>query len=362
MPVKNKRLLMIGPFPKPTTGVSLANAVVKEILEETEGYKVKHLNTSLDRFDESVGSFSFYKLFYNLKFNLSSYKVIQTDILYLTPGQTFFGIAKYAVFIFIAALFGKELIIHVHGNHLGKAYSSLTGFKKWFFKTLIKKTDKGIVLSESLKDNMTPFIDESKVYPLCNFAEDYLFHESEKKKVTSLRIVYLSNLMEEKGILVLLEALRKLEEANIPYEGRIAGNVDKENETTVYAAFKRLNQTEYLGPVYGAEKKSLLEWGNTFVLPTFYTMEGQPISILEAMATQNTIVTTAHAGIPDVITDGIHGFFTERKDSESLCNILKKLAENPAQIEAIAHTNKEVFLEKYTRQQFAKELLHILEE
>ena len=58
-----------------------------------------------------------------------------------------------------------------------------------------------------------------------------------------------------------------------------------------------LEHTDYIGIVNGKAKKNLLEWGNVFVLPTFYKMEGQPISILEAMATKNLVVTTNHAGI-----------------------------------------------------------------
>ena len=53
------------------------------------------------------------------------------------------------------------------------------------------------------------------------------------------------------------------------------------------------------------------------MLPTYYKMEGQPISILEAMATGNVILTTRHAGIPDVVTDGKHGRFFEKKNAKS---------------------------------------------
>ena len=351
---------MIGPFPKPTTGVSLANAVVKDILEESQDFKVEFINTSLDHFDEKVGSFSFHKLFFNLKFNFKATKVLFNDIVYLTPGQTFFGLAKYSVFIVLASLFNKEIIIHVHGNHLGTEYKNLKGWKRRYFKWLLSKTTKGIVLSKSLRPNLSPFIPENAIFELNNFAEDYLFADLQSQKVEKLQLIYLSNLMEEKGILVLLDALAKLEANHIPYEAKIAGNIDITNEDVIKAKLAQLKNTSYVGVVNGESKKDFLGWGNTFVLPTFYTMEGQPISILEAMATQNVIVTTAHAGIPDVVENLVHGFFVEKEKERSIYECLVYLHKNLDKVESIATSNHTYFLENFSRKQFQSNLIAIL--
>ena len=116
---KRNKILMIGPFPEPTTGVSLANQVVKSIFEESQYYAVKHINTSYTRFDEKVGSFTFHKLIFNLLFYTKCWRVLQCNMLYITPGQSFLGVAKYAGFILLGALSRKQIITHIHGNHLG---------------------------------------------------------------------------------------------------------------------------------------------------------------------------------------------------------------------------------------------------
>ncbi|MBE15190.1 MAG: hypothetical protein CL867_03005 [Cytophagaceae bacterium] len=358
--MKPKRILMIGPFPKPTTGVSLANQVVREILEQAPGYTVNSINTSLDRFDEKVGSFSLYKLFYNLKFSLSAFKLISQDIIYLTPGQSFFGVAKYSLFILLGSLFKKELVIHVHGNHLGTAYKKLSGWKKRYFKLLVSKMTKGIVLSKSLRPNLSPFLAEAQIFELPNFAQAYLSQQLRPPVKDQLQLVYLSNLMEEKGILVLLEALQMLENENVPYKARIAGNIDADNREMVQAALSKLTHTQYIGVVHGLEKKELLNWGNAFVLPTFYTMEGQPIAILEAMATQNAIVTTAHAGIPDIIKDKEHGYFVAKKDAHSLYQQLKYMQLHLDEVAQIAQNNSAYFQSHFTPTQFEERLLRIL--
>lgn len=96
-------------------------------------------------------------MFY-LKLQVFFLKVWRNDIIYITPGQTFFGVFKYALYVIVASLLGKQIIQHIHGNFLGKQYQMLTGLKKSIFKYIMSKTDKGIVLSDSLKLNFSAFI------------------------------------------------------------------------------------------------------------------------------------------------------------------------------------------------------------
>ena len=355
-----KRIILIGPFPDPITGVSLANKVVKEILEESEGFKVDFINTSFPVFQDKVGSFSLKKLFFFLKINLKALRLFKNDIVYITPGQTFFGIAKYMLFILLSTLLNKELIIHVHGNFLGKQYDELKGFKKKFFYYLISKFTKGIVLSESLKNNLLPFLDTSKIFIVENFAEDFLFKDLKKDINKNLQIVYLSNLMEEKGILYLLDALAVLEERNIIYKAKIAGNIDESLKEKIVTKINKLENTSYLGIVYKKEKKELLEWSNIFVLPTFYKMEGQPISILEALATKNVVIATNHAGIKDVITSNVNGYLVKPKSVESIVEPLLFLKENRDKIKEIAELNFEYFKNNFTVQKFKNKIIEII--
>ena len=104
----------------------------------------------------------------------------------------------------------------------------------------------------------------------------------------------------------------------------------------------------------------LLKWGNIFVLPTFYIMEGQPISILEAMATKNLVVTTNHAGIPDIFKDKVNGYLVKKNSIKSIQDILTYIATNKSEIEKIATYNKEYFLDNFTVNAFKKNLIKII--
>ena len=166
--------------------------------------------------------------------------------------------------------------------------------------------------------------------------------------------------MKEKGIICLLKALKNLEKYNIIYKAKIAGNIDEKFSKEILQLFNELENTEYVGIVDGDDKKDLLKWGNIFVLPTFYKMEGQPISILEAMATENLVVTTNHAGIPDIFKDKVNGYLVKKNSIKSIQDILTYIATNKSEIEKIATYNKEYFLDNFTVNAFKKNLIKII--
>ena len=361
--MKNKNsILIIGPFPKPISGVSLANQVVKEVLVKSGDFTVDSINTSYDVFEDAIGSFSFKKFGFFLKMNFSVLKIFKNDIVYITPGQTFFGITKYTLFILLSSILKKELIIHVHGDFLGTQYEELSGSKKKFFYFLVSKFTKGIVLSASLKKNLLPFIKEKNIYILYNFAQNYLIDNEQEADNSVLKISYLSNLMEEKGIFQLLDSLKELENRKINFEARIAGNIDINLKENILNKISNLNNTRYVGVVYNEEKKELLNWSNVFVLPTFYKMEGQPISILEALATKNVIISTKHAGIEDIIEENKHGYLVEKQNTESITNRFIYLNENKSKILEISNYNKMYFANNFTIEIFGKEIIKIIKE
>lgn len=360
-----KKVLLIGPLPKPITGVSLANQVVVENLNKKKGYKVNFVNTAFKKIDENLGGLSIYKVMFYFKLNLYCYKILNSDVVYITPGQTFFGLLKYLLFIVASKILSKELIIHIHGNYVESEYNLLKGIKKKLFKWLLSQTSKGIVLSESLSGNMSPFVHKKKIFVLYNFVQDFLFSDKKiidnKLTQSKPKIIFLSNLMEEKGIFDLLEALRVLEEKEFEYEAKIAGNLDTTQEKKLQTHMKSLKNTKYIGVVSGKNKKDLLLWANIFILPTFYKMEGQPISILEAMATGNMVITTRHAGIPDIFQNEINGYYVEKNNSKSIVEIILSLDIQSDEFQKILRHNYVVAKKNYRVENFINNIINIFE-
>ena len=337
--MKTNKILLIGPFPEPITGMSLANKVLLDALIN-KAYKVDYINTSLYSFEENVGRFSLKKLLFFLKFNIYLHKIFKAQTIYITPGSTFFGVAKYSLFMLVSSLLNKRIIIHIHTNNLQSEYQKISKLKKRIVKYLLQKASFGIVLAPSLKNNLNPFLPEDKIFVVNNFVENYIISSKDiinNKKPDNLKIVFLSNLMTQKGIYLLLKALKNIENNNkLTFEVKLAGYIDKNIEKDVLSKIKDIKSATYLGIVRGNDKKALLEWSNVFVFPSYLT-EGLPLSILEAFATGNYVISTKHPSLVDFFNEkSIH--FIEKKSVDAI---------EKALLEVSDRYNKEIILKNY---------------
>ena len=146
------------------------------------------------------------------------YKIFSVDIVYITSGQTFYGIIKYAPFVFLAKVLGKKAVVHIKGGYLKESFNKMTLVPaKKSPKTVVSSYTSGIVLSKSLVGLLDIFMSRNRIFIQHNFIQETLFDnrlnlKKNKEYAYSLRIIFLSNLMQEKGIYELIEALKHLED------------------------------------------------------------------------------------------------------------------------------------------------------
>lgn len=290
-------------------------------------------------------------------------KVGKADVVYLTPGQTFFGLLKYAPFMLACLLLRTPYVIHVHGNHLGTHYAQLGGMKRCIFHYFLSRAAAGIVLSASLRANFHDLLPASRIFVVENFAGQDLYALPQPAKPQDmLRILYLSNLMREKGILELLDALSTLQAQGITFHATLAGQLEAGIGPEVQSRLHKLgNAVHYAGLLSGQAKADALRQANVFVLPTYYAMEGQPISLLEGLATGNIIVTTRHAGIPDII-DESNGCLVPVRDSSAIAEVFADIAADiPAHLARYSAHNMAYAASRFTEKSFTDGILAVLQ-
>ena len=168
--------------------------------------------------------------------------------------------------------------------------------------------------------------------------------------------------MEEKGIFFLLDALSELNAKGISFEASIAGHIEQSQRDKILSRVKQIKGVTYKGIVKGDDKRKMLWESNVFVLPTFYKMEGLPISIIEAMATGNVIITTNHASIPDLVIDEENGFLIKKRSSTHILEKLLFLAKNSNKVKEISICNIAKAKNQFRAKKFSKLLLEIIHE
>jgi colanic acid/amylovoran biosynthesis glycosyltransferase len=75
--------------------------------------------------------------------------------------------------------------------------------------------------------------------------------------------------------------------------------------------------------------------------------EGTPVSLLEAQASGLPVVSTLHAGIPEIVTDGVSGRLVEERDADALAASLRELATQPQRWERMGRAGRERIEESY---------------
>ncbi|HUH14413.1 MAG TPA: glycosyltransferase family 4 protein [Gaiellaceae bacterium] len=75
--------------------------------------------------------------------------------------------------------------------------------------------------------------------------------------------------------------------------------------------------------------------------------EGTPVSVIEALAAGRPVVATNVGGVPDVVSDGEHGFLVDVGDVEALAERLARLAADPALRERMGAAGRAHVLSRY---------------
>lgn len=75
--------------------------------------------------------------------------------------------------------------------------------------------------------------------------------------------------------------------------------------------------------------------------------EGMPVSVQEAMACGLPVVATLHSGIPDAVTEGVHGYLAIENDFETIAERILSLLRNPALAKEMGAAGREKALQHF---------------
>jgi colanic acid/amylovoran biosynthesis glycosyltransferase len=145
----------------------------------------------------------------------------------------------------------------------------------------------------------------------------------------SQKLVCVGRICEQKGQLLLVDAVRLLCERGVDVSLTLAGDGELrlaiEELVQRYQLEKNINITGWLS---SDGVRNELIGARALVLPSF--AEGLPVVIMEAMALRRPIISTFVAGIPELVTEGDHGWLVPAGDVEALAEAIHSCLEtNP---------------------------------
>ncbi len=260
-----------------------------------------------------------------------------------------FSFVEKGGMVMIAKMLGKEAVLAPRSGIIVKDIEH-SAFMRYYIPLVLKKAD--VVICQGVRWKTFYYnllgSDEEKFVIIQNWLDITKYFPSNKSiDKPEINVLFLSWVDENKGILDLIKAAAnlKLQFSHVKYH--IAGDGTAMSASQAMVKEKGLgNQFIFHGWVNGKEKQDLLAMSNVYVLPSYF--EGLPNSLLEAMASGLTVITTDVGVIPDVVQDGYNGYLFSKGEVEALSQKLKLTFENPQKSKKLAANARRTILENNT--------------
>jgi colanic acid/amylovoran biosynthesis glycosyltransferase len=151
----------------------------------------------------------------------------------------------------------------------------------------------------------------------CGLDQDFLNAAPSNARPLPRRLVCVGRICEQKGQLLLLEAVKLLAAEGIDFELILAGDGELRADAEQFIALHHLtSRVRITGWLTGTQVREELLLARALVLPSF--AEGLPVAIMEAMALQRPVISTFVAGIPELVEPGQHGWLVPAGDVGAL--------------------------------------------
>lgn len=359
-----KNILFMLHLPPPVHGSTLVGELVKESSVINDTFQGRYINLILSKSVHESGKTNLKKLirFTVIWFHLLG-KLIhrKPDLCYYALTTTGSGFKKDVLLIALLRLFRVRIVYHIHNKGIIRARKKR--FNRFLYRFVFKNC-RVILLSKYLYYDIESYVTQDQVFVCPNGIKDYqpntAFLALPENK--PFKILFLSNLIEEKGVFVLVEACSILRDKGYTFQCDFVGGEGDVTASQLSTFVKERGLTEqvkYLGKRYGKLKEMSFEQADVFVLPSRY--DCFPLVVLEAMQHSLPVITAEEGGMPDMVDDGKTGFLiSPYDDSETLAEKLEYFLVNPSSRKQMGTNGRVKYKQNFTLPIFEQRMNTIL--
>jgi colanic acid/amylovoran biosynthesis glycosyltransferase len=256
-----------------------------------------------------------------------------------------------------------KVVVSFHGYDL----SLLVAGNPQMYNNLFKSGDLMMPVSQRFQAKLTALgCAETKVIVHrsgVNLAE-YPVRKRYYEKGGALNLLTIARLVEKKGLEYSLQAVARLVPKYPRLMYRIGGDGPLRPELEFLAHQLGLGKAViFLGAVEHDEVKKLMVTPDIFVLSSVTGQggdeEGIPTTLMEALASGMPVISTIHAGIPELVTDGVSGFLVLERDVDALVARLEYLIQHPEIWQEIGRNGRRFVEERFNIRQLNERLVEI---
>ena len=360
-------ILFILHLPPPVHGAAMMGKYIHDSKLINESFDCHYINltTAKDLSDiGKVGFKKFLQFFRLLQTIRTEINRLKPALVYVTPNAK--GGAFYKDFIVVQMIkaLGCKIVAHYHNKGVSTRQDKILDniLYKLFFKGI-----KVILLASALYEDIKKYVRKENVYICPNGIPETLLLEPNATKDNNVpHLLFLSNLLESKGVLVLLDACKILKDKGLKFIcdfiGGETAEIDKERFQCEVEIRGLNNHIVYHGKKYRMEKDEKLRMADIFLFPTFYHNECFPLVLLEAMQQSVTCISTNEGGIADIIDEGKTGYIIEKNNPQALADKIEILLDNEKLRQDMGENGYRKFQALYTLEAFERQFIKILQQ
>lgn len=353
-------------MPPPVHGAAVVGQQIHDSQLIRDNFECAYINASTSTALDNVGHFSLKKISRTLSFYGQVLKTVrnkQPDLVYFTPSTSGFAFYRDCITIRMLRRHKQNIILHLHN----KPKESF--LHKWYNQWLWRKFFNGtsaIFLGKALADQFSRFTFYCKQVYICpNGMPDKISYTPvrQERSTEPFTFLFLSNMIETKGVYILLEACALLKSKGYSFCCNFVGQWFDVTKDAFEAKCEQLQVTDCvhaLGAMYGTDKDACLQKADALVFPTFYNAECFPLVIIEAMQYALPVITTSEGAIADIVEDGQSGWIVDKKNPDALAEKMEWMIKHPKDSLHMGMNGRKRFEKNFTSEHFERKLHNIL--
>lgn len=302
-------------------------------------------------------------------------------VVYLTAAQSLPGFLRDLATIWPLSLLGHRVVCHQFGGNYGGFFSACSGPVRALIRRTLARVDTVIVEGAPVKEQFSflpGYQQKVRVVPNGLPERSIILPQQPKELPTGgpIELLYLSNMLETKGYWDVLRAVELLLERGRQVRCQFAGRFLVTSDSVRFRDPDRARSAflEYLEErprvsavvsyrdgLFGPEKAEAFRRCHLFLLPSAYVAEGQPVSVLEALAYGCVTIATRHRLIPTMVEDGRTGFFVPYASPEAIVERVERLIDHPEEFRTLSQNALKVFREGFSAESYFERLVETLD-
>ena len=261
-------------------------------------------------------------------------------VLHINTSFTQKAVVRDAFVYLIAKLKGSRVVVEYHG---GLPENLTDGLSRAALRAL-SGADAGVVINEGMRRGLLKLFPQmrDKLHLISNAIDlpQYDLDATVRARYANPRLLYLSRIVVEKGLLDSIRALGILKRQGVTLPLDVAGEGPALSEARRLVNKEGLeSQVVFHGRVAGDQKDTLFRQAAIFLLPTYY-MEGQPISLIEALAWGIPSVVSDIEPVCSMVQDGVHAAHVPPKAPQKIAAAIQSILSSEASYALMARNDR----------------------